>query len=154
VLVEGALVMLPLMALITGFIDVNLAVFQWSVMQNAVREGARYAVTYQTSAGLGQDASIEQVVSHFSMGLLPVGSPFIRVNYYSQKALATPIPAPAGNAPGNIVEVSVQNYPLNWLIPIAGTIAAPFRSQAPGTLNIYSDDVMGGYPVGVNSVAR
>ena len=69
-------------------------------------------------------------------------------------SLTTPIPAPGGNVPGNVVEVSVQNYPLNWLVPISGTIASPFRSNAPATLSIYSDDVMGGYPAGVNTVAR
>ena len=151
---EAGLVLLPLMALISGFFDVTMATFNWSTLQNAVRVGCRYAVTYQTSGGLGQDASIAQVVSQYSMGLLPVGSSYIHVNYYAQTALTTPIAAPAGNAPSNVVEVSVQGYPLQWMTPIAGSIANPLRSQSPASLNVYAFDVMSGMPAGVASVPR
>lgn len=149
-----ALVLLPTMALLSGFFDVTFVLFTWSTLQNAVREGCRYAITYQTSAPLGQDASVAQVVSQYSMGLLQADSPYIQVNYYSQQALSTPISTPAGNVPGNVVEVSVQGYPLQCLAPVAGTLSNPFLNQTPATLNLYSDDVMGGYPAGVTSVAR
>jgi hypothetical protein len=35
-----------------------------------VREGCRYAITYQTAGGFGQDRSIENVVQSFSLGLV------------------------------------------------------------------------------------
>jgi len=153
-LVEFALVALPTFAIITGFFDVTFAMFTWTSLQNAVRSGVRYAITYQTSGSLGQDASIELVVSQNSMGMLTSDSPLIQVNYYSPQALSTPIPSPDGNVPGNIVEVSVQGYPLQWLVPISGSFANPFRPAAPATLNIYADNVMGGLPLGVTSVPR
>jgi hypothetical protein len=55
--------------------------------------------------------------------------------------------------PGNIVEVSVQNISWAWLAPISGSLGGnAFRSLTPITLNVYSSDILGGFPVGVNSV--
>ena len=48
-LLEWMLVMLPTMALITAFFDISFALFSWATLQNAVREGCRYAITFQTS---------------------------------------------------------------------------------------------------------
>jgi hypothetical protein len=56
--------------------------------------------------------------------------------------------------PGNIVEVSVQGFPLVWMIPISGTIINPYRSTSPATINVYSSDVLGGFPAGLTSVTR
>lgn len=156
-MLEWALVILPTLGIITAFFDVSFALFSWSTLQNAVREGVRYAITFQTSGGLGQDASIKQVVSTNSMGLLSSTSPLIQVNYYTTAAPTTVIAAPNGNDPGNIVVVSVQGYPLQWLVPISGTCCngtSPYRGQSPASINVYSSDILGGYPAGENSVAR
>ena len=152
--VEWMLVLLPTMAMITAFFDVSFALFSWSTIQNAVREGCRYAITFQTSGALGQDASIAQSVAANSMGLLPANSSLIHVNYFTIQQPTTPVAAPNGNAPGNIVEVSIQGYPLNWMIPLSGTLYQPFRPTSPATINVYSSDVLGGLPAGVNSVTR
>jgi Flp pilus assembly protein TadG len=162
-MVEAMLVMLPTFALLSGFFDVTFALFDWTTLQNAVREGVRYAVTFQTASGMGQDASIAQTVVTNSMGLLSSstavdsnssGQLSITVNYYTQQNPNTVIPAPGGNAPNNIVEVTVVNYNLQWMVPIAGTIINPFRNQAPATINLYARDILGGLPAGVNSVNR
>ncbi|HXP85989.1 MAG TPA: TadE family protein [Bryobacteraceae bacterium] len=161
--IELALVLLPTMAILSGFFDVTFAIFNWTVIQNAVREGCRYAVTFQTTGGMGQDASIGQTVMNMSMGLLPSGTPIdstnsgqlsITINYYTELNPNTVIAPPSGNTPGNIVEVSVVNYNLQWMVPIAGTIINPYRSQAPATINVYARDVLNGYPAGVTGVAR
>ncbi len=146
--------MLPTMALITAFFDISFALFSWATLQNAVREGCRYAITFQTTSGLNQDASIETIVSNNAMGLVTVAGGLIHVNYFTQAAPTTAIATPNGNVPGNIVEVSVQAYPLNWMVPLSGTIANPLRSTAPGTVNVYAADVLGGFPAGVIAVAR
>jgi len=153
VMVEAMMVILPTFALISGFFDVTFALFNWSTLQNAVREGARYAVTFQTSGSLGQDASIAQVVVNNSMGILADTS-LVTTNYYTQTSPNTPIAAPGGNVPNNIVEVSVQGFGLQWMVPIAGTIANPFRNQSPATISVYARDVLGGYPSGVTHVSR
>lgn len=160
-LVEWMFVLLPTFALITAFFDICFALFSWTTLQNAVREGCRYAITFQTNGGQGQDASVETIVQQNSMGLVTVAGGLIHVNYYGTNpatgaySLSTAIPvANGGNIPGNIVEVSVQAYQLNWMVPLSGTIATPLRSSSPATINVYSTDVLGGYPAGVTSVAR
>src|SRR5580704_16436162 len=69
---EIALVMLPTLAIICAFFDISIALFSWSTIQNAVREGCRYAITFQTNGGQGQDASVETIVQQNSMGLVTV----------------------------------------------------------------------------------
>jgi len=147
---------LPTFALIFAFIDFGLLLFRWATLQNGVREGCRYAITFQTANGAGQDASIEAVVQQYAMGLVtPTDNPqHIFVKYYSVANLNTPI-ASGGNVPGNIVEVSVQNISWAWLAPISGTLGAgAYRSTTPITLGVYSSDILGGYPAGVTSVAE
>jgi Flp pilus assembly protein TadG len=153
-LLEWMLVLLPTMALITGFFDVSYALFSWSTIQNAVREGCRYAITFQLQTGLNQDASIKAIVATNSMGLVSAGGGLIYVNYFTQAAPNTAIAAPNGNDPGNIVEVSIQGYPLNWMIPISGTVVNPVRGSSPATVSVYSSDILGGYPAGVSSIPR
>ncbi len=155
VIVECAFTLVPMFALILGFVDVGMMIYRWSTLQNAIREGCRYAITFQTSGGLGQDASIEQVVANYAMGVVKTtDSPNrIKVNYYLPTNMNTPIVS-GGNVPGNIVEVSVQGVPFSWIMPLSGTIGSPLYATSPVTLNLYSLDMLGGYPVGVSSVAR
>jgi Flp pilus assembly protein TadG len=153
-LLESVFTILPTFALIFAFVDFGLLLFRWATLQNGVREGCRYAITFQTTTGSGQDASIEAVVQQYAMNIVtPTDNPqHIFVKYYSVTNLNTPIVA-GGNVPGNIVEVSVQNISWAWLAPISGSFGTnAFRSQTPITLGVYSSDILGGYPAGVNSV--
>jgi Flp pilus assembly protein TadG len=153
-ILEGMFTILPTFALIFAFVDFGLLLFRWATLQEAVREGCRYAITFQTGTGLGQDASIEAVVQQYAMGLVKTtDSPQdIFVNYYSVSNLNTPIVS-GGNVPGNIVQVSVQGVSWSWLSVLSGAWGAnAYRSTTPITLNVYSSDILGGYPAGVNSV--
>jgi Flp pilus assembly protein TadG len=159
-MVEMVFTLLPTFALIFAFVDYGLLLFRWSTLQNAVREGCRYAITFQTAAGLGQDASITQVVQRYALGILSTADTAgqINVNYYNPTNLTTPIPpANGGNIPGNVVEVSIQGIAWRQLAPLSGSFGQGipfFRSLSPITLNVYSSDILGGYPAGVVSVAR
>ena len=159
-IIEAVFTMLPMFALIFAFVDFGLLLFRWCTLQNAVREGCRYAITFQTSGNLGQDASIEHIVQQYAMGIVTTAdSPqHIFVNYFTPANLNSAIPvANGGNTPGNVVEVSVQNVSWAWLAPISGSFGAGvpfFRSLTPITLNVYSSDILGGLPAGVNSVTR
>lgn len=155
-MLEGVFTILPTFALLFAFVDFGLLLFRWATLQNAVREGCRYAITFQTVTGEGQDASIESVVQQYAMGIVKsTDNPQdIFVKYYSPSNLNTPI-ASGGNVPGNIVEVSVQGVQWSWLAPLSGSYGGSvpfFRSSTPITLNIFSSDILGGYPAGVNSV--
>jgi Flp pilus assembly protein TadG len=157
-LLEGAFTILPTFALIFAFVDFGWLLFRWATLQNAVREGCRYAITFQTVTGDGQDASIESVVQQYAMGIVSTtdNPQDIFVKYYSTSNLTTPI-ASGGNVPGNIVEVSVQGVSWSWIAPLSGSYGGGvpfFRNSTPITLNIYSSDILGGYPAGVNSVTE
>ena len=155
-MLEGVFTILPTFALLFAFVDFGLLLFRWATLQNAVREGCRYAITFQTQTGQGQDASIEAVVQQYAMGIVKsTDSPQdIFVKYYSPSNMNTSI-ASGGNIPGNIVEVSVQGVQWSWLAPLSGSYGGSvpfFRSSTPITLNIFSSDILGGYPAGVTSV--
>jgi Flp pilus assembly protein TadG len=158
VILESVFTLLPTFAFIFAFTDFGLMMFRWSTLQNALREGTRYAVTFQTASGLGQDASIASVVQQYSLGFVKTtDSPrHIFVNYYAPTALTTPIGS-GGNVPGNLVDVSVQNLSFGWLAPLSGSYggAVPFfRSTTPITFNLESADILGGFPIGVTNVTR
>jgi Flp pilus assembly protein TadG len=155
-ILESVFTILPTFALILAFVDFGLVVFRWATLQNAVREGCRYAITFQTATGLGQDASIEAVVQQYAMGMVTTTDTpqHIFVNYYAPTNLTTPIPvASGGNLPGNVVEVSVQNISWAWIAPLSGTFST-VTTRAPINLNVYSSDILNGYPAGVSSVSR
>ena len=158
IIVESVFTMLPTFALILMFVDISLMLFRRSTLQNAVREGCRYAVTYQTASGLGQDASVEAVVQRFALNFVTTSDnpQHIFVNYYAPTNLNSSI-ASGGNIPGNVVEVSVQKISYSWIAPLSGSFggAIPLLgSTTPISIAVYSSDIMGGYPVGVNSVTR
>ncbi len=148
-LIESVFTVLPTFALIFAFVDFGLVIFRWSTLQNAVREGCRYAITFQTANGQGQNNSVRAVVSQFSMGMVNVtdNPQKIYVKYYNISDLS-----PGNNVPGNIVEVSVQGISWAWLAPLSGAItwqgSQTIRTDAPIGLNVYSSDILGAYPPG------
>jgi Flp pilus assembly protein TadG len=141
--VEMALVLLPLIAMVFLILDMAWAFFVRATLQNAVREGVRYAITDQTMTGFGQDASIKTIVQQNAMGLLSgsTGTSLIYIQYYLPNTLA-PVSGGNSNAAGNVVKISVQGYPLPPLGPI-------LRNPAPLSLGAQSFDVMGGAPGGI-----
>jgi len=157
--------LMPTLAMICGFLDVGMVLFTWNTLQNAVREGTRYAITYQLDGSGSQTTSIKDTVSTWAMGLVRATStsssganiPYIQVNFYSPPTVANPngslLPLAANaNAPGNIVEVSIQNYPYAWMAPFSGSLnfSTTFYTAPSSklTLAVYSADVLGGTPVG------
>jgi Flp pilus assembly protein TadG len=164
---ELAFFLMPSLALICGFLDIGMALFTWNTLQNAVREGTRYAITYQVDGSGSQITSIKNVVSTWAMGLVQASwtsssgtnVPYIDVNFYTPPTVANPngslLPATgSANAPGNIVEVSVKNYPYAWMAPFSGAIGGTLTNNfyaAPGSvmrIAVYSADVLGGTPIG------
>lgn len=120
-MLETAMVIVPFFAIILGTIDLSQAFFVRTTLQHAVRVGVRYAVTYQTKPGMCQDASIKEVIRSNAMGFLKpsdiTNKVFIR--YYKPDTLA----ATANNWPGNLVEVSIENYQWAWIAPLWRTVS-------------------------------
>ncbi|MGC4048751.1 MAG: pilus assembly protein [Paludibaculum sp.] len=138
-MVETALVLVPFFAIILGIIDYGRAFYTRTAIQYAVQAGTRYAVTFQTMTGMCQDASIKEVVRRNSVGTLSAtdiaNKTFVR--YYKPDTLAET----ASNLPGNIVEVSVENYEFRWIAPL-------WRTAAPMIVLARSSDRMEGLPGG------
>lgn len=138
--VEFGLVCVPFFAFMLLILDISWAIFNKAVLQHAVEEGARYAITYQTLTGLGQDASIKSVVQNNAIGMLQgsSGAALISIQYYDGTTLAPT----ASNAGGNVVQVSVAGYSLAPMGPL-------LHSNTPLTLSVTSSDRTESCPAGV-----
>lgn len=164
-IIESAFTLLPTFGLIFAFIDFGLMIYRWSSLQNAVREGVRYAITMQTETtqsppvaggSSSQSMSIKKVVERNSMRLVRTtdNPAHIFVKFSTTLAPDTVI-GTGGNVPGNLVEVSVQDVSFSWIAPLSASYGAgiPFyRARTPLSLKVYAYDVLGGYPVGQTSV--
>jgi Flp pilus assembly protein TadG len=128
-IVELALILTPMMALLLAIVELSLPIFKKSTFVSAVREGCRYGITYQTSyngTNYGsQTAAIKAVVQANAMGFLAgtTGANMIFVKYYNPNSSPAFADVTAGgtgiaNADGNIIEVSVQGYTHSWMVPV------------------------------------
>jgi Flp pilus assembly protein TadG len=139
---EGALVLLPIMALMLGIIDFSLAVFLRSTFLNAVREGVRYGITGRIcGGGTGHDACITAVVQRSAMGFLNgANASRIQIKYFNPTSGVYETGA-GSNRSGNILEVCVNGFPWFWIAPI-------WRSQTALSFSAQSSDLMESQPNG------
>ncbi len=144
-MIESALILIPFLTILFAIIDFNIFLFVRTTMQHAVREGVRYAVTYQTMTGLGHDASIKSVVQAQSMGFLngTSGANMISIKYFR----ASDLTEVTTNLPGNIIEVKVNNFRWPWISQWFAFGASPY-------INVAADDRMEALPTGSNPPAR
>lgn len=144
-MIEFGFVILPFLALVLATIDFGMAIFIRATMQHAVREGVRYAVTYQTLPGKCQDESIRQVVKRQAMGFMnqAQADSYVKVEYFLPETLSPT----SDNSPGNIVEVSVDGYQYRWICPL-------WRRAEPMRILVRSSDRMEGLPGGGTKPCR
>jgi Flp pilus assembly protein TadG len=122
-ILEGALVMLPLMAIGFALLDYPLGIFIQNTMRHAVREGVRFAVTQQTGAG-GQDEASKTAVKNNSIGFIndsdlnatPTPKATLTVTYYDQSTLAV-VSGVGSNRQGNICVVTAT-ITRAWMAPL------------------------------------
>lgn len=165
-MVEFALCALPFFGMFLGIADVAFAVFLKNMLQSAVRDGVRFGVTYglnyNSSGCANQTDCVKLVVRDNALGFLNgEKASLVQVKYYSPDNLTTPLTtANVGpgkflangeellyvNQKGNLMEVSVVDFPWNWMVPLPKTW--------PGSnikMTQHASDVLQGYPVGTNS---
>jgi hypothetical protein len=155
-IIESALVILPLFAILCAIIDFSMALFIRNSLVLAVREGTRYAITGQTGAGGNtcQDSSIKYTVQQNAIGLLSgqEGLDRIQITYFDEN-LGDVTANLGANAGGNIVRVSVGG--VYWLWMLSGlwenVDLRPGQSQHYSglTMGAASSDVMEPPPLGV-----
>jgi hypothetical protein len=106
-IVEASLIATALFGLTFLLLDVSMAIFLKSTFQHAVREGVRLGVTGYTNGATCQDDTVKAAVKKNAIGFLnsPTAASTIHVHFMS------PVDGSVtDNAPGNIIEVSVEGY--------------------------------------------
>lgn len=138
-LIEFALVLIPLLALMLLIMDVGWVVFAQAAIQEGAREGVRFGITGQLQPGCaGLDCSIEKVVVQYSFGF--ANSKNITVSYYSPESLADVTGKAGATAGGNIVRVTITNVTVRSLGPI-------WRKTTPLVLAATAADAMEAKPI-------
>jgi Flp pilus assembly protein TadG len=146
-LVEGALSLLPILAVGFALLDYPLALFIQNTLQGAVREGVRFAITQQTGGG-GQDAAIKTQVETFAMGFLTdaditAGISSFSITYYDpNSSLTTAVTGVGSNAQGHICVVSATIkrkfmapiWQATGLIPFSATSSDMMEAPPGGVL--------------------
>lgn len=114
-MIEFALSFLLFLSVVLGFGQLALGLWIKTTLHHAVRQGTRYAITGQTKTGMGHDASIRSVVVEGSVGLVDAADAdsMISINYFDQYGNATLF-----NHGGNTIVLTVNDYPIPWLIPL------------------------------------
>ena len=130
--VEATLVIIPLLLMTFLMLDLSMVIFLRTTLQEAVREGDRYAITGQNEIGPCQDDSIKWVVKKFALGFLNSTTPASTIHVQ----FVNPNTGGQGtNAYGNIVNVKIEGYQYS--------ILAPFESlNMPMYLFAEASDVM------------
>jgi len=157
-MLELALILTPMFALLLSIVELSLPIFKKSTFQAAVREGVRYGITYQTTYNgtsyASQTAAIKSVVQTNAMGFLAgaTGLGQINVKYYLPVSPFTEVTGTgSANADGNIIEVSIQGYTHSWIAPVAWSYGSTTNFQVTGTpltIAASSADRLESLPVG------
>jgi Flp pilus assembly protein TadG len=144
--IEGALVTLIMFGLIFLIFDMSFSLYIKSTLQEAARDGVRFAVTGQVLAGdTYMNDSIVKVVQSSSLGFLTGASGACKVSVAYYDPYGGAVTTASG---GNVVQVSVSGVQYTPL-------AAIFKSSAPVSINVQASDVMeacpaAGCPTAVN----
>jgi Flp pilus assembly protein TadG len=126
--VEFTLTLLPLLSILFVLVDVSWAIFAKSTIMYAVRVGVRTGITITGTQATAANATLTQMVKATvqanSLGFLKgaTGLSYIQVHYLAQDStsstgLTDVSTLSNGNAPGNLMQVSVTNFPLPGLVP-------------------------------------
>jgi len=149
-LLEFTFVLLPMLAILMVLIDASWAIFAKAALQHAVqlavRNGITITGTQATAASETLTQMVKDTVQSNALGLLSgtTGRSYIQVHYFAQDSTsATGVTDVStllsGNAPGNLMQVSVNNFPLSALAPrIYGWFGSP--DKAPTNVNVSSAD--------------
>lgn len=129
--VEFALMLLPMLAFLFLVINVAWVIFTRACLQEAVREGVRYAITGHP------DASVQTYTQQHSFGAISQACS-VQVQYFSPTSLSTPV---TSFAAGDVVEISISNMGVSTLAPL-------LISPAAVPLSASASDIMQTPPTG------
>jgi Flp pilus assembly protein TadG len=137
--VEFAFVILPLFAILFMTINVAWIIFGSACIEEAAREGERYAVTGSGQSESTLDSAVKLVVQQYSFGFAKASN--ISIDYYPPTGYSSSgVPASLdgtsqATAVGNIVKVTVQGVTIGSFGPL-------FRTWSSLQLFASASDVM------------
>ena len=123
-LVEFALVLIPLLALVLLIMDVAWVIFAQATIPEAVREGVRVGVTATASGSCTTvTCTVQHVVQNYSFGFISSANlSSVQVSYYSPSGgTLTEVSGSGADVGGNIIQVTVSGLTIKSLGPILRT---------------------------------
>jgi Flp pilus assembly protein TadG len=131
-IVEFGLSLMPLLGFVFLILALSWVIFAWACIQEAVREGARTAVTCSSSTAL--NSTIISVVKQYSFGFVNSGNAanVVQIQYFDPTTL---LPITGQVFTGDVVKVSISNLPVYAFAPI-------MRANSPIVLGAASSDIM------------
>jgi Flp pilus assembly protein TadG len=133
-LVEFALCVVLLVALLLGVVEFGRMVLLYTTVSNAARVGTRYAIVHGSDSGAASgpaddDATAIGVVKNFAqVGGLNTANLTVHVNYYSSGGVS-----PSCNTPGCWVKVTAT-YPYDPLMSYFQLPAINLSSSSEGVI--------------------
>ena len=128
-LVEFAISATIFLLLVLVIIDFSFLYFAKLTLQNAARQGGRYAITGQSMQGQTRQASIMQTIQDFGLGFASSSNTTI-----CSKAGG----CGSGGGPGDTVTITIT-YPYKFITPVAAqfftngsytiTVSASFKNE-------------------------
>jgi Flp pilus assembly protein TadG len=118
-LIEFTLNFLPFLMMIIVVVDTAWNVFAQATLQQAVRMAVRQGVTLTTTQVTGNlSDTVKTLVQQHAVGLLngTNGKSYIKVHYFDGDNPSVDVSTQSwGNNSGNIMRVSVENFPVSPL---------------------------------------
>jgi hypothetical protein len=105
-----------------GIIDFGRYVYYVQILNNAAREGTRYAIvhgsnSFQPTGPNDDDPTIASIVRNYAVGVIGTGATFTVHSYWHDPAVPPNPPNPGSNIRGQKVQVTVS-YDFHSFIPI------------------------------------
>jgi Flp pilus assembly protein TadG len=127
---ETALVLIPLLSLIFGIFEFSRLLMDWNLLNNAAREGCRYAVVHNTDTTISTE--VQTTVTNFMSGRTTDFSNFSVSVSGTHLGVATPV---NNLTAGDLVTVTVSGtYKFLNIIPLI---------KMPTSFSITSSVIMG-----------
>jgi Flp pilus assembly protein TadG len=149
-LIEMTLALIPYFAILAVLCDASWSIFTKATLQYAVRIGVRKGITITgtqaSAAGETLTQLVKDTVQSSALGFLSgtTGRAYIQVHYLAQDSSAASGVSDVstqsnGNAPGNIMQVSITNYPVGALLPRIYSLFTPVDKN-PAMVSVFSAD--------------
>jgi Flp pilus assembly protein TadG len=112
--VETAMIMLPLLMLLFGIFEYGRTLMDWNLLDNAAREGCRYALVNNTDPSV--NTNVQNIVTAYMAGRDSSFTNFTVTVSGTHAGVSTPV---NNLAPGDLITVSVSgNYQFLNIIPL------------------------------------